>query len=208
MLLVPPVATDDSFISPVSAVPVTLEGASNDTDANADLDVSRVNITSSDAVDSDGDGDNDTLVVADEGTWVVNNITGEVTFTPLPGFTADPTPVTYTVTDRTDQVSNEATWSIEYPQTAPVAENDLMVNPLVASPSNPTTLNVLLDNGSGADTDPENDIDVTTIRLVSAAAVDSDNDGDADVLVVPGEGLWVVDNATGGRHLYPWRQVF
>ncbi len=35
------------------------------------------------------------LVVPGEGTWVVDPVTGKVTFTPEPGFTGDPTPVRY-----------------------------------------------------------------------------------------------------------------
>jgi len=164
----PPVATDNSFDSPVSAVAVTLDGAADDTDANGDLDATSVNLTSSSAVDLDG-----------------------------AGFTADPTPITYTVSDATKLVSNVATLTIDYPQTAPIAENDVKENPVVASPSNPTSLNVLVDNGAGVDSDPENDIDVTSISFVNANAIDTDGDGDNDSLVVPGEGTWVLNNNTG-----------
>ena len=39
------------------------------------------------------------LVVAGEGVWTVDTATGAVTFTPEPGFTGDPTPVQYEVSD-------------------------------------------------------------------------------------------------------------
>jgi CshA-type fibril repeat protein len=39
-----------------------------------------------------------------------------VTFTPEPGFTADPTPIQYTVTDETGKVSNPATVAVNYGQ--------------------------------------------------------------------------------------------
>ncbi len=203
MLRIPPLATDDDFQSPVGAVPITLEGATDDMDTNADLDPTSVNLTGAGATDLDGDGDNDTLVVAGEGTWLVDDATGQVTFTPLPGFTADPTPTTYTVSDATDLVSNEALLSIDYPQSAPVAEDDYKQNTQVESPTNPTTLNVLADNGSGVDSDPENDIDVQSVNFVSAAAVDSDDDGDNDTLVVAGEGTWVIDNASANVTFTP-----
>ena len=196
MLRVPPVATDDEFISPVSAVPITLAGATDDTDGNGDLVVASISLTGPGAVDLDGDGDNDTLVVAGEGTWLVDDVTGQVTFTPIAGFTADPTQTTYTVSDATGLVSNEATLSIDYPQSAPLAEDDYKQNNQVESPANPTTLNVLADNGSGVDSDPENDIDIQSVSFVSAAATDTDGDGDQDTLVVPGEGVWVINNAT------------
>jgi LPXTG-motif cell wall-anchored protein len=39
------------------------------------------------------------LVVAGEGVWTVDQVTGAVTFTPETGFGKDPTPVTYQITD-------------------------------------------------------------------------------------------------------------
>lgn len=196
LLQIPPVATDNGFESLVSAVAVTLAGATDDTDLNGDLDVRTVNLVSADASDTDGDGDNDSLVVAGEGTWIVNDVTGEVTFTPEAGFTADPTPIQYNVSDATALASNLATLSVDYPQSAPVAEDDLQLNPAPASPANPTDVSVLADNGNGADRDPENDIRITSVNFVHVDATDTDGDGDNDSLVVPGEGVWVVDNAT------------
>ena len=197
MNILPPIATDDSFNSPVSAVAVTLPGGANDSDVNGDKDNSTVSLLDSNAQDADGDGDNDILIVAGEGTWVVDNTTGNVTFTPEAGFTADPTPIEYTISDRSGQVSNIAVLSVNYPQTAPVAEDDLKVNPDVPSPANPTVINVLADNGSGPDSDAENDLDISTINFVNPNATDTDGDGDADNLIVTGEGSWQIDNTTG-----------
>jgi len=197
LLKIPPVATDDAYESPISAVPVTLAGAVDDTDPNGDLDPSTVNLTAPGAVDLDGDGDNDSLVVTGEGTWLVEDVSGEVIFTPEPGFTADPTPTTYSVSDATELVSNTALLSVDYPQTAPVAKDDYKENTNVESPSNPTVVNVLADNGNGVDSDPENDIDISSVTLVDPAAIDSDGDGDNDTLVVAGQGTWVVNNGTG-----------
>lgn len=197
MTRVPPVATNNQFVSPVSAVPVTLAAASDDSDANGDLDVTTLSLVHPLATDSDGDGDLDALIVPGEGTWQVNNATGDVTFTPQAGFTADPTPVPYTITDATGLVSNQALLTIDYPQTAPTAQNDFKANTGVPSPANPTTLNLLADNGSGPDSDPENDLVIQSINLLDPAATDTDNDGDADSLQVAGEGTWVLNNATG-----------
>ena len=146
------------------------------------------------ATDLDGDGDFDSLIVAGEGAWLVDPVTGTVQFTPEPGFSADPTPVPYTISDATGLVSQQALLTVDYPQTAPVAKNDFKANPNVPAPGNPTTLNVFADNGDGVDSDPENDIVVTSVNLVDTNATDSDGDGDADTLVVAGEGTWVVDN--------------
>ena len=197
LAVMPPVATDDSFNSPISSVPVILPGGVNDSDVNGDKNPATVSLIDPNAQDTDGDNDNDTLVVAGEGNWVVDNSTGSVTFTPETGFTGDPTPVEYTVSDLSGLVSNVAVLTVNYPQTAPVAEDDFKFNPQVPAPSNPTVVNVLADNGSGVDTDAENDLDVSSITFVDVNATDTDGDGDADSLIVAGEGSWQIDNATG-----------
>ena len=197
MSIMPPLATNDQFNSPVSAVPVVLPGGANDRDVNGDKDNATVSLIDPDALDTDGDGDFDSLIVPGEGVWLVDNATGNVTFTPEAGFTADPTSVNYTISDRSGQVSNVAVLSINYPQTAPLAKNDLKVNPAIPSPANPTVVNVLADNGSGMDSDAENDLSIATIAFVDANAIDTDNDGDADNLMVAGEGVWNIDNASG-----------
>lgn len=196
MKQLPPIATDNAFVSPVSAVPVTLPGAMDDSDPNGDLRPATLTLLHGGATDTDGDGDFDSLVVPGEGTWLVDNASGAVTFTPQAGFTGDPTPVPYTVADATALVSNEALLSIDYPQTAPVAKDDYKLNPAVESPSNPTVIDILADNGSGVDSDPENDIAVQTARFTHPDAVDTDGDSDADTLVVAGEGTWTIDNTT------------
>ena len=197
LAIIAPVATNNSFNSPVSGVAVTLDGGADDTDVNGDIDISTVSFVANDAVDTDADQDNDTLVVAGEGVWVIDNVTGNVTFTPEPGFTADPATVSYVISDRSGQVSNVAVLSVNYPQTAPVAEDDLKINPAAPAPTNPTVVNVLADNGSGADSDAENDLLISSISFVDPAATDTDGDGDADNLAVAGEGIWQIDNSNG-----------
>jgi CshA-type fibril repeat protein len=49
----------------------------------------------------------------------------------------------------------------------------------------------------GNDTDPQDNIDASTVNLTDPAATDTDADGDADELVVAGEGTWTVDDTTG-----------
>jgi hypothetical protein len=66
-------------------------------------------------------------VVPGEGTWTVDN-SGNVTFTPLPGFNEDPTPILYSVQDTTDLTSNRAYVTVDY---VPIASDD-------SSPGNPT----------------------------------------------------------------------
>jgi len=54
------------------------------------------------------------LEVPGEGIWTVNTDTGEITFTPDPGFLGNPTPINYTVKDLSGEISNTASVRIEY----------------------------------------------------------------------------------------------
>ena len=183
-IIAQPIADDDSETNRVIGTPTTIDIIDGDTDADGDttIDASTVSIISNDATDTDGDGDNDQLILANEGTWSVDNTTGEMTFTPLASFTGDPTPVKYTVNDDTGLTSNEATVSINYGE-APIVDNDGAANPTVGTN---TEVNVLLN-----DSDP----DGGTLILASVQIVGTANPGDP--LVVPGEGTWTVDTSTG-----------
>ena len=97
-----PVAVDDTAAG-VTATATTISVVANDTDVDNDLDVSSVQIVGN-------------PIVPGEGNWTVD-ATGSVTFTPEAGFTGDPVTISYTVSDDTDLVSNEATVTIDYPQT-------------------------------------------------------------------------------------------
>ncbi len=102
----PPVAVDDILRhNPVGLV--TLAVALNDTDPNGDLLVGSVDL------DPTMPGQQATRTTAGEGTWAVD-YSGNVTFTPEAGFTHDPTPVRYTISDSTGLVSNEATIAIDF----------------------------------------------------------------------------------------------
>ncbi len=125
--------------------------------------------------------------MAGEGTWSVNATTGAITFTPIGGFTADPTPIQYTVNDRTGLTSNQATVTVDYPQTAPTAFNDHKTGSLGQA----VVINVLSN-----DTDPENDLDPTSVQIVGTA-----NPGDS--LVVAGQGTWSVNPTTGAITFRP-----
>ena len=103
-----PVAVDDTAAR-VNAPVTTISVVANDTDADNDLNVSSVQI-----VGTANPGD--TWVEPGEGDWTVD-AAGNVTFTPEAGFTDDPTPISYTVSDDTGLVSNEASVTIDYTQT-------------------------------------------------------------------------------------------
>jgi LPXTG-motif cell wall-anchored protein len=122
------------------------------------------------------------LVVDGEGVWTVDPETGTITFTPEDGFSGNPTPITYQVTD----VEGETTQALVTVTFAPAAVDDESIgNPL----GEPVTVDVL-GNDLG-------DVDPTSVRIV---------DGEGDLvteLVVPGEGVWTVDPETGAVTFTP-----
>ncbi|MDN3503921.1 Ig-like domain-containing protein, partial [Psychrobacter sp. 5A.1] len=166
--------------------PVVVDVLSNDTDLDGDIDPTTVIITQAPAgstIATDGKS----VDVTGEGVWSVDAATGDITFTPEAGFTGDPTPISYTVDDSTGLTSNEATVTIDYPQSAPVAVDDSDTG---------TTGNAVAVTVVGNDSDPENDLDPTTV-IITQAPTGSTIATDGKSVDVPGEGVWSVDAATG-----------
>jgi gliding motility-associated-like protein/uncharacterized repeat protein (TIGR01451 family) len=64
------------------------------------------------------------LVVAGEGVWRYNPSTGDLSFTPDPGFTTDPDPITYLLTEILTGLNDEATVTVDYNEGEPFAIND------------------------------------------------------------------------------------
>lgn len=100
----PPIATDDTVSSDITA-PVVIPVLTNDTTGGL-ADPTTVSIVN--GVDTDSNGTLDQLVVANQGTWSVNATTGDITFTPTPTFTGNPTQISYTVANEAGEVSNAA----------------------------------------------------------------------------------------------------
>ena len=176
----PPTAADDSGASPVLGTPITVDVLSNDSDPDGSLDPSSVQIVST-------SNPGDPLSVPGEGTWTVNPTTGAITFTPEAGFTADPTPIDYSVSDNEGNPSNQATVTVTYGD-EPIAGND-------TSSGNATNTPVTVDVLSN-DNDPDGTLDPATVRIVGTS-----NPGDP--LTVPGEGTWTVNPTTGAITFTP-----
>ncbi|MBK8492586.1 MAG: tandem-95 repeat protein [Saprospirales bacterium] len=173
-----PVATDDVSTGNVTNTPVTVDVLAND--LTGDI----VDPTTVQIVGTANPGD--ALVVPGEGTWTVNPTTGAITFTPQPGFTADPTDITYTVKDGEGNTSNPATVHIDYDVQPPVATN----NESLANPAGPVTQQVITeDDGYGVDNDPDGSLVAGSIDL------DPGTGGQQTTLVVTGEGTWTVDGS-------------
>ncbi len=101
-----PVAVNDASLDNLPG-PVTILVTANDTDVDGDLLVSTVDLDPGTA------GQQTTWVAASEGSWAVDGL-GNVTFTPTVGFTHDPTPISYVVSDEVGLASNAASVTVDY----------------------------------------------------------------------------------------------
>lgn len=168
-----PVALDDSSAGHTLGEPATVDVTRNDS-ANFDPASVRLLDRRHEPVT--------TFAVEGEGTWTVDTTSGRVTFTPLDGFTADPTPVRYRASD-TDEATTAALLTVGY---LPAAVDDTSLDHVAgASVSVDVTAN-----------DSRN-VDPTTVRLLDAggAAVTT--------MRVAGEGTWTVDTTTGRNTFAP-----
>ncbi|TPN82334.1 PKD domain-containing protein [Aquimarina algicola] len=186
----PPVAVDDQRLNNTLGDPVAVLILNNDSDSDGTLDTESVDLDTpvgATGIVTDLDGDVIGFTVPGEGTWAYDDDTGELTFSPEPGFTGNPTDITYTVRDDSGNTSNVANVNIEYTFTPPVANDDTNLTP---TPINdPTALNIinndLLAEGSTPNpSDVDVDLDLTTPGIQNS-------------LNVPGEGNWVYDPASG-----------
>ncbi|MEJ6392007.1 tandem-95 repeat protein [Gymnodinialimonas sp. 2305UL16-5] len=166
-----PVSTDD-LASNQPPGPVTIDILANDTTGD-EIRTGTVQI-----VGTANPGD--PLVVAGQGTWSINRSTGAITFTPEPGFTLDPDPIQYIAEDAegNSTLLAPATVDVDY---APIAADDSITQDDLTVP---VTLNVLANDTAGDAVVP------ATFQFVGTA-----NPGDP--LVVPGEGTYTFDPATG-----------
>ena len=126
------------------------------------------------------------LVVPGEGEWVVDPVTGAITFIPEPGFTGNPTPVDYVVSDFDGTVAEPVSVTVTY---LPEAQDDESLG----NPPGPVTLDIL-----GNDSD---NLDPNSVALIDPATGLALAPGAP--LVVPGEGTWTFDPATGEMTFTP-----
>ena len=172
-----PVAANDESLNNTTNTAVTVDILDNDNTGDV------IDITTIQIVGTTNPGDD--LVVAGEGTWSINPTTGEITFTPLAGFTANPTDITYTAEDHEGNQTS-AIINIEYTPQPPVAT----YNESLANVAGPVAQEVIAeDDGDGVDSDPDG--------LLNAASIDLDpsTPGNDKAFVVAGEGTWTEDGA-------------
>jgi len=174
-----PVKAINDFVDANIGEAITVDVLANDESINP-LDKTSVKI-----IDNKGNPVTE-LKVPNEGTWTVDPKTGSIKFTPVRGFTGNPTPIQYTVADSQGTVSQPAILSINYTG-APVVMDDNVT----ANINEIVKIDVLAN-----DTDSDNDINASTVSLVSTvdgAETHTNDDGNVNEIVVPNEGTWTVD---------------
>ena len=116
-------------------IAITIDVLSNDTDGDTPIDPTTVQI---DGTSLPGDP----LVVAGEGTWTVNPVTGALTFTGELNYNGTPSPISYSVadTDGIRSVSVPVNLTVNPVNDVPVATGNSVIAaedvPLVIGPGN------------------------------------------------------------------------
>ena len=139
-----PVAVDDEKLDQVFGDSITVAVVGNDTDAENNLDPTSVKL-----IDPITGNEVTILTVTGEGEWVVDPTSGAVTFIPEVGYTGDPTPVDYVVSDTTGLKSDPATITVDYDQLTIIE---------VASPGRVSEEGLA---GGNPDSDPDSTLDTT-----------------------------------------------
>jgi hypothetical protein len=148
-------------------------------------------------------GNQPILIVSGEGIWAYDGVTGILGFTPEPGFNDGPTPITYTLTDSANRVSDPATVTVDYSAVppGPTATDDM---------SDPATVTVnyavliASDDISNLNVPgtlvfvPILSNDVSSVGgpiapFLVTVDVDASLPGVQPSRVVPGEGTWTFD---------------
>ncbi|MEM7251569.1 MAG: Ig-like domain-containing protein [Pseudomonadota bacterium] len=160
-----PVARDDT--GSFDGTPTTINPLTNDVDPDP----------TSVQLDDGSGGLTSTRNVPGEGVWTVDPGTGNITFTPDPSFTGDPSPIIYSVADP-DGNRDTATVTLG---AAPQASDDLVTDATLG----PVSVDVTQNDVGGDPVDP------TTVRLLSPSG------SPVTSLSVPGEGTWQVNPTTG-----------
>ena len=195
----PPVANDNSSFGNDTGNPVTLDVLANDTLADGstpsptDIIFGFVVPTGATNPVLGANGSTIGFTVPGEGIWIYDETTGMVIFTPENGFTNDPTPVDYNLTDidTGETTVSPATLIIDYEIEPPVSQDDESLNNAAGSS---VTL-MILDN----DSDPDGSLDPISVNLIpptGAINIQTDADGDVIGFDVPGEGTWIYDPTT------------
>ncbi|SDN09662.1 DUF4347 domain-containing protein [Siphonobacter aquaeclarae] len=132
-----------------------------------------------------------TVTVPSQGTWTYDPATGNLTFDPQTGFIGNPSTLTYTLTETSTGLTDNATVSVTYKPTPPVASDDRGSADMTGSN---VTINILT-NDSLATGNPASptttSVTLTTTGLPAGSTL-LDN-----TVTVPGQGAWTYNPASG-----------
>ncbi|MCP9763695.1 DUF11 domain-containing protein [Lacihabitans soyangensis] len=128
-----------------------------------------------------------TLNVSGQGVWTYNPANGQLVFNPENGFTGNPTPIVYELTEVASGQSRNATVTVQYIPPVPIkAINNSSISNV---PGINAVLNIILNdtlNNGGIPTPSEVLVDL-----------DSTQSGIQTTFSVVGQGVWSYNNATG-----------
>ncbi|MBD3790129.1 MAG: hypothetical protein IE885_07180, partial [Campylobacterales bacterium] len=167
-----PTATDDT-VNGIAGQETVIHVVNNDSSGTSALDPTSVRIIDPNTGDMVTE-----LVVPGEGRWVVDPVTGDITFEAEEGFTGDPAPIEYSVQDTAGN-EDQAMITVDYP---PVARDDNATGKL----NEIITVNVLAnDSNTSKPLDP-----------LSVVITDENGTviGSGKELIVPNEGIWTVND--------------
>ncbi|MCP9767334.1 hypothetical protein EGI22_05390, partial [Lacihabitans sp. LS3-19] len=179
----PPVAISDTLNAQVPGSNAVINIIANDTLVNGNPSTPADVIVD---INPSIPGNNDTLIVSGEGVWTYNPATGELTFNPEVGFTTDPSPITYILTEISTGLQDTVNVIVEYVEVEPLASDDSVdAIPVGTDGVIDILSNDNLSDGSSA-TISTVSVDLTPLTPL----VD-------DTLIVFGEGMYVYNPTTG-----------
>jgi CshA-type fibril repeat protein len=198
---VPPVANDDSQTGLVPGTNSVIDILANDklSDGSpattSNTSVSLTAPATATGIVTDAGGNVTSFTVPGEGSWTYNPATGELTFDPIDGFTTDPTPITYTLTETATRLTETASITVGYTEVPPVPTDDSQTG---LAPGTNAALNILandkLSDGSPATTATTS---VSLTAPATATGIVTDVNGNITSFTVPGQGSWTYDPTTG-----------
>ncbi|MBK7788266.1 MAG: DUF11 domain-containing protein, partial [Saprospiraceae bacterium] len=187
----PPVANDDQDLGNAVGTNVTLNLLLNDDVSDgSQATVSNTTVTLIDPTTGLATTTPNVVTIAGQGVYTYNPATGDLTFDPNPGFTTDPTPVNYVLTENLTGLTDVANVTITYIEQPPIANDDQSLNNAVGSNA---AINLLTNDDLSDGTQAT--IANTTVTLIDPAtgvATTTPN-----VVTIPGQGVYTYNPATG-----------
>jgi CshA-type fibril repeat protein len=121
-----PIANDDISIDNIITEDVSIAILSNDVLHNGTHPISSDVIITLIAPEGAIQNSDTNVTVLGEGSWIYDNTTGELTFTPESQFEGNPTPIRYTLTEIATNLSDDATVTLRYKIEVTAVDDDMI----------------------------------------------------------------------------------